>query len=521
VDLIVSPAAVALNPQLGASVPALKSGDIVEAEVLQLLAGGRAKLAVADMILEVQSQVLLTPGQTVRLAVKNTPEGLRLTLIGGKDLAPGPAAGNIRPAMSPQPGQAATAPAAAIAVTGDQLNTAATSLSPAAGTALSAADASGKAASAPEPPLAAPAAGQALALAAAVQSAAARQDGLARLFADAGVAALAPGLPPALRAAAAELLAQRPVLDASLSGADIKQALDRSGLLLESRLAAAALDPGGSPVSASGDLKAALLVFRSLLKTWLDGADGSGESGAAAAKAGGVGLPAVPAPSIAAEPPLQGQSGTLARPGPSLGAAGQAAAERSTTPSAAPPPPYRGAPTAAQPAVAPSISPDSSPSGIAKVLLRDSDAALARQTLLQAASLPDPSDSAHAAASTARWAFEVPFAAPQGTAVAQFEIARDGRHAPAEGIKAVWRARFSLDVEPIGPVHAQIALTGARAAVTLWAERADTSARLRDNAARLADALRQAELDPGEVVVRSGAPPRAAATSGRFLDRAS
>jgi hypothetical protein len=72
-------------------------------------------------------------------------------------------------------------------------------------------------------------------------------------------------------------------------------------------------------------------------------------------------------------------------------------------------------------------------------------------------------------------------------------------------------------------VHAQIALIGSRAAVTLWAERPETSAKLRDNAPELANALRQAELETGDVLVRAGSPPRPreAVASGRFLDRAS
>jgi hypothetical protein len=58
--------------------------------------------------------------------------------------------------------------------------------------------------------------------------------------------------------------------------------------------------------------------------------------------------------------------------------------------------------------------------------------------------------------------------------------------------------------------------------VTLWAERPATSAQLRDNAPKLAEALRQAELDPGDVLVRGGAPPRPRenVASGHFLDRA-
>ena len=145
---------------------------------------------------------------------------------------------------------------------------------------------------------------------------------------------------------------------------------------------------------------------------------------------------------------------------------------------------------------------------------------------MQAASLPERVGTAgtNTDPANARWYFEVPFATPQGTAVAQFEIARDGHKAAAAGAGPVWRARFSLDIEPMGPVHAQVALIHSRAAVTLWAERPDSAARLRDSTALLRDALQQAELEPGDVLVRGGTPPRqpvTAARAGRFIDCAS
>jgi hypothetical protein len=189
----------------------------------------------------------------------------------------------------------------------------------------------------------------------------------------------------------------------------------------------------------------------------------------------------------------------------------------------APPPPYRGAPPAVQPAVAPSITVLSDPRAVGETLLVETEAALARQTLLQAASLPDRADAQapRHEASGPRWNFEVPFATPNGTAVAQFEIARDGHAGPAEGAPRAWRVRFSFDVEPMGPVHAHISLTGTRASVSLWAERAPSAARLRQHAAWLRDALKDADFEPGDVVVREGAPAAAHAAAGRFLDRAS
>ena len=101
--------------------------------------------------------------------------------------------------------------------------------------------------------------------------------------------------------------------------------------------------------------------------------------------------------------------------------------------------------------------PDAAPREIADRLIAQTDGALARQTLLQVASLPDRPEMPRADAGQ-RWNFEVPFATPQGTAIAQFEVSRDARMPKSDPQQRTWRARFSLDVEPMGPVHASIAL---------------------------------------------------------------
>ena len=121
-----------------------------------------------------------------------------------------------------------------------------------------------------------------------------------------------------------------------------------------------------------------------------------------------------------------------------------------------PPPPFRGALPSAQPVAPPSIAPDAPLATSAHHLLDDTDAAIARQTLLQVASLPDQVDTTASRLdlTVPRWNFEIPFVTPQGTAMAQFEISRDGGGNEVEAAKRVWRARFSLDVEPAGPVHA-------------------------------------------------------------------
>jgi hypothetical protein len=188
-----------------------------------------------------------------------------------------------------------------------------------------------------------------------------------------------------------------------------------------------------------------------------------------------------------------------------------------------PPPPFRGALPSAQPIASASVVPGAPLSTAVHHLTSDTDAALARQTLLQVASLPDRVDPGgnRIDPSVPRWHFEIPFATPQGTAMAQFEISRDGGGHEAEPAKRSWQARFSLNIEPAGPVHALVSLSGERTSVRMWAERPQTAAELRAGASELTRALSQAELVPGDIVIREGTPPQASpAKAGHFLDRA-
>ncbi len=188
-----------------------------------------------------------------------------------------------------------------------------------------------------------------------------------------------------------------------------------------------------------------------------------------------------------------------------------------------PPPPVNGALPSAQAVAAVTLSAHAPLETTLQHLLADTDGAIARQTLLQIASLPSHNDpsAARIDLSGPRWNFEIPFATPQGTAMAQFEIARDGG-GREQAAKATWRARFSLNVEPAGPVHALISLVGGRTSVRIWAERPATASELRAGVSQLSQALSRADLTPGDIVIRDGAPvqpPPAAA--GHFLDRAS
>ena len=448
------------------------------------------------------------------------------------------------------------------------------------------------------------------AVAAAAGRAAARQAGMAPLMADMAQAAAEPDTPREVKAAIAQVMALSTRMDGQISGPEIRQALQRSGLFLEARLASgeqAPRQPTGTLTAPpktvatptpNSDMKAALLVFREVVKSWVDTMPpASAQAGAApnappsaaataaassaqlaargtpqaltAASMPATGAAVDPAASEPVPPPADDSAPGLAKPAtgwpkldgswqavrptpgppqppplpafgaivaedfpPNVLAAPRAAsaaamayggAEVTSGPPSQTPPPYAGAPTHAQAAAQPGLPSGAGPHAVAQRLLAETSAALARTELLQIASLPEPPTAGRPVDDHAqRWVFDMPFMTPQGPAAAQFEISRDGGGSGGEGGQApgrTWRARFTLDVEPMGPVHAQVALTGDRARVSLWAERPAAMARLRTGEERLNSALREAALEP-EVAFHAGQPRAPAAAPGQFLDQA-
>lgn len=563
--------AISINPifpviaaQGAAADVVLQPGTVIEAQVLKVLANDMVRIAIANLSIEVMSEIPLQAGQTLQLAVSQMPEGIKLAVVGQGGSAAVAVEADVslldRVTLAPEaPVNAINKPAAISQTSPVQL------------TAL-----------------------EALAVSAAAQNAATKQASLSQLFANLGGAAESGALPPGLQQAVLQLLARRPSMGAALSGSDIKTAFETSGLFLEKSLASASV--AAATNGAMPDLKAALIVLRQLLAAEFPEASlpvaslpqgaptqpavpGMAQSAAqqiptpdAAPHGGGsasmqTGATLVPdldvqeillpqarvlaaddfaetsemfrtaAPGLAASNPRTAAAAT----GIALNLLQEAlGASQTTMPSAAvsraavvddapfahtntPPPPMRDALPSAQPVAMPTLSPNGSASETAHHLMQDTDAAIARQTLLQVASLPDRVDASTLRndGTGPRWNFEIPFATPLGTAMAQFEIARDGGGNEAEASKRVWRARFSLDVEPAGPVHALVSLTGETTSVRMWAERPATASKLRAGAAQLSQALSHAELRPGDIVIRDGTPPQTAKPSvGHFLDRA-
>ncbi len=261
----------------------------------------------------------------------------------------------------------------------------------------------------------------------------------------------------------------------------LKQAVARSGVFLEARQAQ------GQPAPPQGDLKANLQALRAALAPLV------------------AALAETPAPKaeIAAKP---------AEAATTIGA---------TDPSIRPAPPRRDGPLIAQPAAEPSLSAGDKPLAVTQTLLEQTESALDRLTLSQFASLPleaarqDPNQSQ-------RLLTEIPLAFQSGTAIMPLRIEKEPERREAGVTEGpLWRVRFALDVEPMGPLQGVVTLQGRKVGVTLWAEREETSRMLRGAAPDLESALAHARFENGTVDIHTGQPHVMQATAGQFLDRMS
>ena len=165
----------------------LQPGTVVSAQVQNVLAADLVRIAIADLSIDVVTEVSLQAGQSLQLAVSQADSGvIRLAVVGqGSSAAVADVAG---PAPDAQVGAtASTSPVQA--PSNDPLT-----------------------------PL------QRIAVAVASEQAAAQQQSLAPLFADLNAVAASDNLPPALREAVAQVLAQQTSLDPDLGGGDVQRA---------------------------------------------------------------------------------------------------------------------------------------------------------------------------------------------------------------------------------------------------------------------------------------------------------
>ena len=559
-SISITPILPAIAAQSAAPDLVLEPGTVVDAQVLKILSDNLVRIAISNLSIDVLTEVPLAAGQTLQLAVSQTATGIRLAVVGQGATAPSPESVTL----------AANATLAATATPSPLVLASTDILTPLERVAVSAAVASAASRQDSLAPLfanlavVAQSSGIPAKLQQAVMQVLAQQTSLdsnldggdiKTAFQKSGIfleASLAAGSVPSsgvpdLKAA---LIVLRQTLVSTL-GSTGAAASSAPTIIAASTAAPQPALPGVIPASA-GELvstraAAATPTFAGSLANSLipslvpllapemelparaliaDDALEVGSTAKVVLTANPVNaLPRAVASDMALnllEKTLQPLPEIIGEPSPAA-ALQNASTERVTFQSNTPPPPFRGALPSAQPIAESSIASNAPLATSAHHLLGDTDAAIARQTLLQVASLPDRVDMPGVRADpvTARWNFEIPFATPQGTAMAQFEISREGGGTEVEGATKVWRARFSLDVEPAGPVHALISLSNERTSVRMWAERPATAAQLRAGVAQLSEALGKAELQPGDIVIREGAPPQQRpARAGHFLDRA-
>lgn len=478
----------------------LQVGETVAAKVAAMTAEGIARLMVGGAQLDVKTDRPLTPGTTLNLTVQQEGAAVKLMLALPASATGGAPAAHVTgnptqavvaattaPANAPvATAAAAAAPSAALApqahVAAAVVDLLARGLVPAATAQLGDGARVALASKAAQPggPMTdgegetSPAALK-VAVTEGVRAAAGRQESLASLFADLGAAsrgANARLLPQPVATALAAVLGFRVSPESLATPKGLETALNNAGTLMEARLAAL---PAGAPLPA--DLKAALVRLRSVLADW------------------SATLPAT--------------GGDTARVAPH---------EK---------PPLKGALPHGQPPQAATLA-DGAPAGeLARALTERTEAALARLTLLQAASLPE-GQAARPDAPAQALQMEVPVRVGAETAIDQFHIQRDppdqeeGKRAggaPSRG----WTMRLSLDAEPLGPLHAAIRWRDGHVGVDIWAERPGTAAALDAERTNLSDALEASAFAIDRLVIAEGRPPepKPARTMPHRLDRTS
>ncbi|KPF71035.1 hypothetical protein IP69_08115 [Bosea sp. AAP35] len=475
----------ALAPTTG-----LVAGKTVEARLLALAGDGTATAQLGSETIELvlagptARQAALQPGATLVLTFEAATEpgtSLKATLV---DIRP-PAATPVPATTTPAQNAATSAPSVPTPGSPASFATQPSTLR-AGAVPPSGAEPAGQ----PGAPTAASA--SSLATAARVQAgpllgpALARQDSLAPLLANLRAlsqGSLAVTIPKPLAVLVEGILAQAiPAERRPLTAQGLKTAIATSGLFLEARQAQGAAPAPGT------DLKAGLQALRTALAPLVQALSlpETSRSAAADKAPAGIGLPL-----------------------PTL------------DPSARATPPRRDGPLIAQPIAEPSLMAGEKPLAIVETLLDQTDAALDRITLSQYASLPAEAARTEAQQSQ-RWLTELPLAFANGVTMLPLQIEKEPPRRESDGTAGpLWRVRFALDVEPMGPLQGVVTLQGRSVGITLWAEREDTSKLLRSASPGLEAALLDAQFEHGAIEIHTGQPRVAQPMAGQFLDRMS
>jgi len=185
-----SPLADAATPDL-----VLQAGSVVDARVVSVMADNLVRIAIANLSMDVMSEVSLTPGQNLQLAVSQNDGTIRLAIMNGAGEA---TADQIT--LTPRAASLVDSPSLAPSAT-----TARNTLTPLEQVAVTVASA----------------------------EAVTKQGSQAPLFANLASVVTGSDLPAGLKQAVLDVLAQQTPLNTGLDGGDIESAFQKSGLFLE------------------------------------------------------------------------------------------------------------------------------------------------------------------------------------------------------------------------------------------------------------------------------------------------
>ena len=325
-------------------------------------------------------------------------------------------------------------------------------------------------------------------------------------------------LPGLIQQLIRSLVRQMPTLEAAATPRGLKQAFQDSGVFLERHLLQPPA-PGVSHAALGADLKANLLRLLQLLRDWPAGehrgASAAGQkpgtgstpdttrTAASGPASAGVRAPITRAAEFSLAPRGPGNTGSpQPTPGAGTSAAGRSAAATPAAfaaPSAAPP--LRGiAPSAQAPA---RISLDLlNRSGLLRTdLLQQTEAALARLQMTQLAAVPRDAERG-----LLEWLLELPIRRGSELDLWSMRLSRDAPGEAQQGVTAtpVWSVQLAFDLPGLGPMQAQVQITGHQVSTQFWVERAASLPLLRAHLHELRQAFLHIGLEVGALECRTG-----------------
>lgn len=256
----------------------------------------------------------------------------------------------------------------------------------------------------------------------------------------------------------------------------LSQAMQRSGMFLERRLAASGTQPGGDTQPLQQDLKAALLRLGAVIAQTPDTRPGAAQNTPGPAGS----------PRTGGEPPGPGTGTT--RTDPPLPETARV--------------PVRGALPQAQPRAQANLNIDLPLEQLARHLHRQVESGVARIQLNQLNSLPTDELPRHILT------FELPIREQDHTDLWSLRLEQE---LPASGQQAAapdWTVHLAFDLDGLGPVHARVRLHGEAVAANFWAEHDATATLIQDRLPLLDQGLRASGLLVQDLNCFHGPPPQ-------------